>query len=260
MNCFFFSLLITMLSPLISVLAQSNFTKLIWQDAFDKEGKVDFAKWTYNTAMGCPVCGWGNDEKQYYTSRIKNVEIENGMLKIRVFREIYNGAGFTSGRIHTKNKFSVRYGRIEARAKVPVGYGTRPAIWMLGSNISQAGLPACGEIDIMEYKGSIPKRIYATLHYPGYLADNANGNKILMDNATGEFNLYAVEWTKEKIRILVNEIVINEVRNNSNIPYNHDYFILLNLAIGGGFAGPVDPALSEASFEIDYVRVYEQPT
>ncbi len=237
--------------------SQSKFQKLVWQEEFDKDEQPDTERWNYDTAHGCPNCGWGNNEKQYYTNRPKNVTIENGILKIRAFRENHNGAEFTSGRIHTKNKFSVQYGRIEARAKVPLGAGTWPAIWMLGSNIGEVGWPACGEIDILEHKGSIPNKIYGTLHYPGRLGDNADGSTLMIENATNEFQVYAVEWNKEKIKILVNDQLVHEVINDTKLPFHSDFFILVNMAIGGGFAGPVDPAFEEATFEIDYIRVYK---
>ena len=238
--------------------AQSSFTKLIWQDEFNIPGKPDTSRWGYDTGNGCPaVCGWGNNELQYYTDRTENAIVEDGILKIKAKRENYNGAAFTSARLLSKGKFSVKYGRIEARVRVPEGVGTWPAFWMLGANIDKVGWPNCGEIDIMEHRGYELNKIFGTLHYPAHHGENANGKTLVVENAAKEFHVYTAEWTEEHISISVDGKLIHKVQNKKDIPFNHEFFILLNMAIGGGFAGPVDPAFSHATFEIDYVRVYQ---
>jgi beta-glucanase (GH16 family) len=226
---------------------------LVWSDEFNTPGAPDPSKWGYDLGNNN---GWGNNELQYYTNRAENVSISNGTLKITAKKESFSGFNYTSTRMLTKNKFTTKYGKIEARAKLPAGVGTWPAIWMLGSNIDAVGWPACGEIDIMEHKGSDQNRVYGTLHYPGRSGGNANGNTIVINNATTEFNIYTVEWTASVIKFSVNGNVFHTVNNSASIPFNHEFFIILNLAMGGTFGGPVDPAFSNATMEVDYVRVY----
>jgi beta-glucanase (GH16 family) len=127
---------------------------------------------------------------------------------------------------------------------------------MLGANIDAVGWPACGEIDIMEHKGSDEGRVYGTLHYPGRSGGNANGLTTTVQNVTTEFHLYAVEWTATSIKISVDGKEFFSFVNNNTVPFNHEFFILLNVAMGGGFGGPVDPAFTSATMEVDYVRVY----
>lgn len=228
---------------------------LVWADEFNTPGAPDPAKWGYDIGNGDN--GWGNNELQYYTNRLENAQVSNGTLKITAKKEAFSGKAYTSARLLTKGKFAAKYGKIEARAKLPVGVGTWPAIWMLGANIDQVGWPACGEIDIMEHKGSDLNRIYGTLHYPGRSGGNAHGNTTVINNATTEFNIYTVEWTPTVLKFAVNGREFHSVNNSNNIPFNHDFFIILNCAMGGGFAGPVDPAFTAATMEVDYIRVYK---
>lgn len=227
---------------------------LVWADEFNTPGAPDPSKWGYDLGNGDN--GWGNSELQYYTNRLENAQVSNGTLKIVAKKENFSGKNYTSARLLTKGKFATKYGKIEARAKLPVGVGTWPAIWMLGANIDQVGWPASGEIDIMEHKGSDLNRIYGTLHYPGRSGGNANGNTTMIANATTEFNIYAVEWTPSVIKFSVNGKEFHTVNNSTSIPFNHDFFIILNCALGGNFSGPVDPAFTSATMEVDYVRVY----
>lgn len=252
------TLLFTLFLISVNAYAQQRFDKLIWADEFNTTGMPDANKWNYDTGRGCPQnCGWGNNELQYYTTRKENVLVENGLLKIKANREAFNGASFTSAKLHSKGKFEVKYGRIEVRAKVPAGVGTWPAIWMLGSNIDQAGWPACGEIDIMEHRGRELNKIFGTFHYPGHAGDKANGNTRMVEQATSEFHIYSAEWTEKEIRIFADGVLVHSLANSNSIPFNHDFYLILNVAVGGGFAGPVDPAFAAAEMEIDYVRVYQ---
>lgn len=225
---------------------------LVWADEFDIAGSPDPAKWGYDTGAG----GWGNNELEYYTSRPDNAVVSNGTLKIIAKAENFSGSAFTSARLLTKDKFSTRYGKIEVRAKLPAGVGTWPAIWMLGNNFLTAGWPACGEIDIMEHRGSQLNKIYGTLHHPGHSGANGDGSTVTIANATTEFHKYAVEWSATTIRFLVDDIPFYTFANTSSLPFNQNFFIILNVAMGGNFGGPVDPAFTSAAMEIDYVRVY----
>ena len=236
-----------------SSFAQTKYNKLIWADEFNHNGAPDSSKWNYELGAG----GWGNNELEYYTSRPQNVIVKNGMLHITALKENYKGSGYTSARILTKGKFSFKYGRVEVRAKVPSGVGTWPAIWMLGSNIDSANWPAAGEIDIMEHLGRDLNNIYGTLHYPGHFGGNANGKTLMIKNATTQFHIYGLEWSPKEIKISVDGKVYQTVQNSPDIPFNHNFFIILNMAMGGNFGGPVDPKVTKATMEIDYVRVYQ---
>lgn len=228
---------------------------LIFSDEFDVNGAPDPAKWGYDIGTGSN--GWGNNEQQYYTNRSDNVIVQNGMLKITLKKENYSGSSYTSTRMLTANKFAFKYGIVEARAKLPAGGGTWPAIWMLGANINTAGWPACGEIDIMEHKGNDLNRIFGTLHYPGRSGGSADGSSRIISNASTEFHIYKVEWTAAAIKIFVDDVLFHTVANSTAIPFNHNFFIIMNVAMGGSFGGAVDPNFNSASMEVDYIRVYQ---
>src|SRR5689334_11617702 len=150
------------LSPMVA-------QKLVWSDEFNTPGSPDNSKWSYDLGDGCPnVCGWGNNELEYYTNDPKNVRIENGNLVIEAVKESKGGKEFTSTRIVSKFKGDWLYGRIEIRAKLPKGRGTWPAIWMLSTDWKYGGWPESGEIDIMEHVGYDPGVIHGTLHSDKY--------------------------------------------------------------------------------------------
>lgn len=238
----------------ISVTVSPQTMVLAWADEFDRDGLPDASKWVYDIGTGSN--GWGNAELQYYTNRAENAVISNGTLKIRAVKESFSGSAYTSARMLSKGKYEFKYGRVEVRAKLPIGVGTWPAIWMMGTDIGTVGWPACGEADIMEHRGSDLNRITSALHYPGRSGGNPVVATTVIQNATTEFHLYRFDWTATSLKFYVDDKLFHEVQNNSNIPYNKDFFILLNLAMGGGFGGPVDPAFTNATFEVDYVRVY----
>jgi beta-glucanase (GH16 family) len=238
-----------------SITVQVNVAlNLVFSEEFNSPGVPDPSKWGYDIGTGGG--GWGNNELQYYTNRPENVMVSDSTLKITAKKESFSGSAYTSARILTKTKFSVKYGKIEVRAKLPTGVGTWPAIWMLGNNIDAVGWPACGEIDIMEHKGSDPNRIYGTLHHPGHSGGNGDGATIIVSNASSTFNVYAVEWSATTIKFSVNGTVFYTFSNNSSLPFNQPFFIILNQAMGGTFGGPVDPAFTSSVMEVDYVRVY----
>jgi beta-glucanase (GH16 family) len=226
---------------------------LIWSDEFDQPGAPNPAKWNYDLGAG----GWGNQELQYYTNRTDNAIVSNGTLKIIAKKENYSGSAYTSARLLTKDKFAFKYGKVEVRAKMPVGIGTWPAAWMLGANISTVSWPNCGEIDIVEHKGSDVNRIYGTLHYPGNFGGNAVGGTKVITGANSEFHVYACEWTALSIKFYIDGELYFTFANNSTLPFNQNFFVLLNLAMGGTFGGTIDAAFNNATFEVDYVRVYQ---
>ena len=226
---------------------------LIWSDEFDQPGAPNPAKWNYDLGAG----GWGNQELQYYTNRTDNAIVSNGTLKIIAKKENFSGSAYTSARLLTKDKFSFKYGKIEVRAKMPVGVGTWPAAWMLGANINTVSWPNCGEIDIVEHKGSDVNKIYGTLHYPGNFGGNAVGGTKVITGANSEFHVYACEWTALSIKFYIDGALYFTFANNSTLPFNQNFFVLLNLAMGGTFGGTIDAGFNSATFEVDYVRVYQ---
>jgi beta-glucanase (GH16 family) len=224
-----------------------------WSEEFNTDGAPDPSKWGYDIGAN----GWGNAELEYYTDRPENAIVKGGVLKITAKKENYKGSSYTSARLLSKNKFAFTYGRVEVRAKLPAGVGTWPAIWMLGSNSDTVHWPQCGEIDIMEHRGKELNKIFGTLHYPGHSGGNGNGSTTFISNATTEFHIYGLDWSPESIRIYVDGRLYHTVANADSLPFNHDFFFILNVAMGGGFTGPVDPAFTQASMEVDYVRVYK---
>ena len=157
----------------------------------------------------------------------------------------------------SKDKFDFQYGRVEVRAKLPEGGGTWPAIWMLGANIDEVSWPFCGEIDIMEHKGNNQNRIYGSLHYPGNSGGNSNTDSVSVPNVSTEFHNYEVEWTESSINFFVDGEQYHTFSNNSNVPFNQEFFFILNVAMGGDFGGSIDPLFEQSSMEIDYIRVYQ---
>ncbi len=228
---------------------------LVWSDEFNIDGPPDPTKWGYDIGTGGN--GWGNNELEYYTNRPENAIVENGVLKIKAIKESYGGSAYTSARILSKDKLDFTYGKVEIKAKLPAGVGTWPATWMLGSDINTVSWPACGEIDIMEHRGSELNKIFGTLHYPGRSGGNADGNTIVISNATTAFHIYSLNWTASSIQISVDDQLYHTVINSGSIPFNHNFFFIMNLAIGGGFAGNVDPAFTTDSLEVDYIRLYK---
>jgi beta-glucanase (GH16 family) len=239
----------------VSVTVVPGAPTLYWAEEFDVNGAPSTATWGYDLGNG--QGGWGNQELQYYTQNSSNVVVSGGTLKITAKRENSNGFAFTSTRLLSKGKFSVKYGRIDIRAKLPVGGGTWPALWMLGNNIDAVSWPNCGEIDIMEHKGNDQNRIHGTLHYPGRFGGNPDGSTRLISNASTEFHVYSVDWSATSIKIYVDDQLIHSVANSNALPFNQEFFLILNVAMGGGFGGSVDPAFTSSTMEVDYIRIYK---
>lgn len=233
-----------------------DFTNLVWSDEFDTN-TLNTNNWSYDIGVGDN--GWGNGEAQFYTDAPSNVTVSNGNLVITAKAETFGGRNYTSARLKSENKFEFTYGKVEVRAKLPEGSGTWPAIWLLGANYDQPGFtwPACGEIDIMEHKGNEPNVIHGTLHYPGNSAGNANGTTVNVPNVSSEFKVYSVIWSEASIRFFVDGQLFKTFANNTAVPFNHDFFIILNVAMGGTFGGNIAPGFSQSAMEIDYVRVYQ---
>ncbi|SEK26297.1 Glycosyl hydrolases family 16 [Aquimarina amphilecti] len=234
-------------------IAEPPFDTLVWADEFDTNGAPNATNWTYD--LGTGDNGWGNGESQSYTDDASNVIVEDGLLKITAKAE--NG-GYTSSRIKTQDLFSFTYGKVDVRAKLPTGGGTWPAIWMLGSNITEVGWPNCGEIDIMEHVGNNQDVVSSALHFPGNNGGNAIFEETNIAGASTDFHVYSVEWSSTEIVFSIDGNPYHTYPYSNNLPfYNNDFFLILNVAMGGTFGGAIDPAFTESTMEIDYVRVYQ---
>jgi beta-glucanase (GH16 family) len=244
--------------------------KLVWSDEFNgpNDSAVDSNKWVTETGGG----GWGNNELEYYTSRLENASQKDGNLVISVLREKYIGPddatrNYTSARLKTQGKFSQAYGRFEARIKIPRGQGIWPAFWMLGDDIEKPGWPACGEIDIMENIGKEPALVHGTIHGPGYSGANGIGTPYALpgdQRFADDFHIFAVEWEPNTIRFYVDDHLY-ATRTPADLPkgtkwvYDHRFFLLLNVTVGGGWPGDPDAStVFPQTMLVDYVRVYER--
>lgn len=236
----------------------SQFNTLVWSDEFDVAGAPDPTKWGYDIGTG--ENGWGNQESQYYTDRTDNVVVSDGTLKITARAESFSGSQYTSARINTKDLFEFTHGRIEARAKLPTAEGTWPAIWMLGADFETNIWPAAGEIDIMEHIGNDLGRILGSTHSPSGFAGNSNTGRTTVTDVT-EWHVYSVEWTSDGITFMVDGTAFftynPAVKNDSTYPFNKDFFIIMNVAMGGTLGGAIDGAFTTDTMEIDYIRVYQ---
>jgi Glycosyl hydrolases family 16 len=237
-----------------------EFNNLVWADEFDYTGAPDPTKWV--PEIGTGNNGWGNGEAQYY--RAENATVSNGTLKITAKKETYQGSLYTSARLKTHNKFDFTYGRVEFRAKLPSGGGTWPALWMLGSNYLSQPWPACGEIDIMEHIGNDVGNISSTLHYPGHSAGEADSTTKAVAGVEDDFKIYMLIWNEEMLRFYVKDsetatpVLIKHFTNSAAHPYfNWDYFIIMNVAMGGNLGGNINSNFTQSAMEVDYVRVYQ---
>jgi hypothetical protein len=231
----------------------TDFTNLVWSDEFNTDGAPDTSKWGYDIGSG----GWGNSELQYYTNSSNNVIVQGGNLKITAKAQLLSGSNYTSARLKSENKFEFHYGKVEFRAKMPTGGGTWPALWMLGQNYATNTWPSCGEIDVMEHRGNIPNVIHGTLHYPGHSGGNGITNTTTIADASTQFHIYKAIWTSNSIKFYVDDQLYHSFLNTSTTPFNSDFFLILNVAMGGTFGGAIDPAFVQSSMEVDYVRVYQ---
>lgn len=240
--------------------------RLVWADEFDGTA-LDESVWGYNIGGS----GWGNNEKQYYTSRPENIRVQNGMLEIEARKEQYQNNDYTSARIMSKGKKTFTYGRIESRIKFPGGGGTWPAFWMMGNS---GNWPNCGEIDIIEHIGNQDKRASFAVHT--VLKNGTRGNNWAktqwFDYALSEdFHVYGIEWAeqekdgKDVIRFTIDgvqyaEVWEEQIDNNDSWPFNKPFFIIFNLAVGGNMGGQIDDTIFNTPriMYVDWVRVYQR--
>ncbi len=229
-----------------------NFDNLVWSDEFNTPGAPDPTKWSYNIGAG----GWGNNEVQYYTDSQENSIVEGGVLKITAKKQNFGGSAYTSARLVSENKYEFKYGKVEFRAKLPTGGGTWPALWMLGQNYATNAWPACGEIDVMEHVGNNQNVIHGTLHYPGNSGGNGNSGTTTIADVSTNFHIYSVTWSATSIKFYVDDVLYHSYANVASSPFNADFFLIMNVAMGGNFGGTIDPAFVQSTMEVDYVKVY----
>ncbi|HAB52451.1 MAG: glycoside hydrolase [Stygiobacter sp. RIFOXYC12_FULL_38_8] len=239
--------------------------ELVWADEFSYTGLPDAQKWGYDVGGN----GWGNQELQYYTnSRKENARVENGKLIIESKIENYEGSSFTSARLITKSRGDWTYGRFEIRAKLPYGKGTWPAIWMLPTvwNLGNKGWPDNGEIDIMEHVGYNPNVIHGSTHCNKYVHTKGTQKTATTNvpDAIAAFHNYILEWTKDDIKVYVDDKLyftsLNEQKGWEYWPFFKDFHLILNIAVGGTWGGAqgIDGNVFPQKMEVDYVRVYKK--
>ena len=243
---------------------------LTWSDEFNgPDGSpVDLSKWVPESGGN----GWGNQELEYYTQRLDNAFQQGGNLVIKVMQEKYTGADgvkrdYTSARLKTLGKFSQKYGRFEARIKIPRGQGIWPAFWMMGDDINKIEWPKCGEIDIMENIGKEPALVHGTIHGPGYSGDKGISSPFALPDTArfaDDFHIYAVEWEPKAIRFYVDDHLYTtrtpaELPKGAKWAYDHPFFMLLDVAVGGGWPGNPDATTEfPQTMLVNYVRVYKR--
>lgn len=251
------------------------YNNLVWSDEFNTNGAINSSNWHHQTQI--PAGGnWYNGEVQHYTNELTNSFVENGVLKITAKREPYTSQGFTkqftSARLNSK--FAFTYGRVDIRAKVPTNQGTWPALWLLGKNITEPGgffatthgttsWPACGEIDIMEHgitQSQPAGYIQSAIHTPSSYGNTVNHGGTIANNLGNSFHVYTMNWSPFQITFLLDGVAFYTynpaVKNASTWPFTADQYLLLNIAMGG-VAGSIPASFTQATMEIDYVRIYQ---
>lgn len=235
---------------------------LVWSDEFDYTGLPDSTKWSYDVGGH----GWGNNEKQYYTEKqLENAEVKNGFLHINAIKKSFEGSEYTSARLVSKNKGDWKYGRFEIRAKMPKGRGVWPAIWMLPTDWKYGDWPVSGEIDIMEFVGYVPDSIYGTVHTGAYnhSIGTQKGKSVYRNDLSDAFHVYTLEWDENNISIFIDDekyfSFANEKKSEQEWPFDQQFHLLLNMAVGGNWGGGkgIDESIFPQTFTIDWVRVYQ---
>ena len=245
---------------------------LTMADEFDSGTSPSAELWTIETGYGPNDDGWGNDEWQLYTNSPDNVRVEGGNLVISA--QCPNppcgkrDGSITSARLKTQDLFEQEYGRFEARIKLPEGRGLWAAFWMLGANIDEVPWPGCGEIDVMEDFGREPGVVSGALHGPGYSGGESISRDFSLPDGeifADDFHVFAVEWDPGRITFSVDSQVYRivnsfEVSARGDWVFDHEFFMLLNLAVGGNPVSSPDPSgtIFPAEMLVDYIRVFER--
>ena len=237
--------------------------QLVWSDEFNYSGLPDPTKWDYEEGFV------RNGESQYYTrARLANARVEDGHLTIECRKENFTPpnhapVAYTAASLITLHKEAWQSGRIEVRAKLPRGQGVWPAIWTLGTNITQVGWPACGEIDIMEFVGKETNNVHGTVHYAVDGQHQADSGTMRTAKPYEDFHTYAIEWTPDRIDFFFDQEKYHTVPTAKagapgENPFCKPHYLLINFALGGSWGGPIDDTVLPQQYQIDYVRVYQK--
>jgi beta-glucanase (GH16 family) len=239
-----------------------NGGKLIWSDEFNYSGELDTNKWNFEVRNQ-----WYNNELQATTNLQENAKVEDGVLKIIALKKSQGGKEYTSARVRTHKINNLQgldfmYGRVDVRAKMPSKKGTWPAIWMLGSNYSTNGngldWPHCGEMDILEHTGNHLNTAQMTAHHPDVSPGVGDTKKVYdYNDLSTNFHVYSLVWTPQALSFYIDDKLHHVVGNACSLPYNWNFNIILNIAMGGDMGGEVDPNFDSDTMEVDYVRVYQ---
>jgi beta-glucanase (GH16 family) len=231
----------------------------VWSDEFNGSN--------YDTDIWTPQIkgdGFGNNELQFYTGLEKNIFVRDGNLVLKAYKEPYQNREYTSGKLWTQNKKDIKYGRIEARFKLPEGRGTWPAIWMMPQNSAYGGWPNSGEIDIMEFVGYDANKVYGTVHRGVGSGGNGNGANTSIAGKTDDFHVIRIDWEPGYIKWYLNDQLFHTYNNafagSAQWPFDQEFYLILNFAVGGDWGGAqgVDENIWPQEFLIDYVRVYQK--
>ncbi|XOV92238.1 MAG: family 16 glycosylhydrolase [Bacteroidota bacterium] len=244
-----------------------NQPELIWSDEFEINGAPNPNNWSFRIGDGCDLgkCGWGNNEAQYYTDRLENARVEDGMLIIEAKKDTLGNKSYSSARMVTQYKKDWKYGRVEVRAMLPSGKGTWPAIWMKSTNNTYGGWPESGEIDIMEHVGYDPLLIHGTVHTEAFnhIKKTQKGAEIEVPDSESTFHVYAIEWFEDQIDFFVDDTKYHTFKNENKSweewPFDQEFFLILNIAVGGNWGGRqgIDESIFPQKMVVDYVRVYK---
>ncbi len=236
---------------------------LVWSDEFNGTS-LNGDAWTHEIGDGCPNCGWGNNELQAYTDNPGNLFFQDGKLIIEAKKERYSGKEYTSARIKTQGKKRFKFGRIDVRAKLPIGKGIWPALWLMPQDNVYGGWPTSGELDMMEYIGSEATKVFGTVHFgpgPGsiYITKSTN---LASGNFNDEFHVFSLVWKQDEISWLVDGNVYattTKAEMGNNIyPFNEDFYFIINMAVGGNLPGAPEPSTYFPQWYIvDYIRYYQ---
>ena len=242
--------------------------KLVWSEDFETGTRLNEDEWKYETGNG--VGGWGNQESQYYTKDSRNCFIQDGKLVIRALEQKMGNFNYTSARVRTYGETSWRYGRFDIKAKLPMGGGSWPAIWMMPLESVYGWWPASGEIDIMETSYSIYRnKILGTTHTTnGHGGNSVGGSRIMGETIYNDFHTYSIEWLPDKIIWYIDDVEyfrydpkrFSACPTSAIWPYDQKFFLILNLAIGGTMGGTIDPELFnyyDVSMYVEEIKIYQ---
>jgi beta-glucanase (GH16 family) len=239
---------------------------LVWTEDFDGD-EIDMDTWSFNIGDGCDrgICGWGNNELQYYTDAPANARVENGNLIITAIKEPTQGYEYSSARMVTKNKRSFQFGRIDVRAKLPIGKGMWPAIWMLSEEDKYGGWPKSGEIDIMELVGDKPSEVFGTVHFGNEFWRYVSAETVITDGTfADDFHTFTLLWRDDCLRFMLDgqeygNPVTPSVTLPQGYPFNDAFHLILNIAVGGNLPGNPDGTTTfPQTMEVDFIKYYEE--